>query len=64
MEYQIPQNSIHGDPFFNTTEYHNCLQEAADYVLKRLGVDKIDISIVEGSGMLDLSNHLFKDAIE
>lgn len=41
-------------------KYHNCLQEAADYVLQRLGVDKIDIAIVEGSGMLDLSDHLFK----
>jgi purine-nucleoside phosphorylase len=38
------------------------LQEAADYVLKRLGVDKIDLSIVEGSGLLDLSDHLFRDA--
>ena len=72
MENKIPQNALHGDPFFNTTEviiafppnllvkYHNCLQEAADYVLQRLGVDKIDIAIVEGSGMLDLSDHLFK----
>jgi purine-nucleoside phosphorylase len=30
--------------------------------LKRLGIDKIDLSIVEGSGLLDLSSHLFKDA--
>ena len=31
-------------------------------MLKRLGIDKIDLSIVEGSGMLDLSTHLFRDA--
>lgn len=39
----------------------NCLQEAADYILNRLGIDKIDISIVEGSGLLDISDHLIKD---
>jgi purine-nucleoside phosphorylase len=29
--------------------------------LKRLGIEKLDLSIVEGSGLLDLSTHLFKD---
>lgn len=37
--------------------------EAAEYILKRLGVDKIDISIVEGSGLLDISSHLIPDPI-
>ncbi|TNV83810.1 hypothetical protein FGO68_gene11754 [Halteria grandinella] len=61
MESQIPQNTLHGDPAFSLHEYHNCLQQAADYVLHRLNIDKIDLAIVEGSGMLDLSHHLFKD---
>jgi hypothetical protein len=30
--------------------------------LKTLNVDKIDISIVEGSGLTDLSDHLFREA--
>lgn len=37
--------------------------EAADYILKRLGIDKIDISIVEGSGLLETSHHLIKEPI-
>ena len=63
MENHILQNLPHGDPFFSTTEYHNCLQQAADYVLKTLGVDKIDIAIIEGSGLVDLSSHLFKEEV-
>lgn len=41
----------------------NCLQMAANYILTRLGIDKIDISIVEGSGLLDLSDKLIKDPV-
>jgi hypothetical protein len=37
--------------------------EAAEYVLKRLGIDKLDISIVEGSGLLDLYRHLIPNPI-
>ena len=62
MENNIPQNQEHGDPFFNTNEYYNCLQEAASYILKTLNIDKIDISIVVGSGLTDLTDHLFRDA--
>ena len=41
----------------------NCLQEAADYILNRLGIDKLDISLVEGSGLLDLAYQLIADPI-
>ena len=62
MENIIPQNQAHGDPFFSTNEYYNCLQEAAGYILKTLNIDKIDISIVLGSCLTDLSDHLFREA--
>lgn len=32
-------------------------------MLSKLGVDKIDISIVEGSGLLDISNHILNDPV-
>ena len=37
--------------------------QAAEYVLSKLGVDKIDLSIVEGSGLLDLYTHLIPDPV-
>lgn len=37
--------------------------EAAEYILSKLGIDKIDISIVEGSGLLDISNYLLTDPV-
>jgi purine-nucleoside phosphorylase len=30
--------------------------------LNKLGVDKIDIALVEGSGLTDLSDHLFRES--
>ena len=73
MENEISQN-LHGDPFISTTDvyisiinfalqYFNCLNEAATYILSKLNIDKIDISIVEGSGLLDISNHLLVDPV-
>lgn len=37
--------------------------QASEYLLKRLGIDKIDISIVEGSGLLGISDNIMKDPI-
>ena len=37
--------------------------EAAEYVLARLKIDKIDIAIVEGSGLLDISSSIMPDQI-
>ncbi|CDW84928.1 purine nucleoside phosphorylase [Stylonychia lemnae] len=48
METIIPQNN-HSDPFLTSQD--------------KLGVEKIDLSIVEGSGLLDISHHLIPDPI-
>jgi hypothetical protein len=31
--------------------------------LQKLGVDKIDVAIVEGSGLLDIANHILPDPV-
>ena len=72
MENVIHAN-IHGDPFTSSNEvntnfnasvqYMNCVSEAAEFVLNRLGVDKIDIAIVEGSGLADLADYLIPEPI-
>jgi len=40
-----------------TTDFYNALQVAANYIKRKLGIDRIDAAVVFGSGHKTIADH-------